>query len=275
MTDLAPMAPGEGNTISSPDEGNVGKIVRVAPSKRWCFTWNNYPENWLAPLAPVLDGSEWIGVPEVGESGTRHIQGYVEFPVKVRPIGYRGAPRDIHWEKCKGTRIHNVAYCTKDGVEGKQGTLKVPRQIKLIDPSYPWEQDILKIISDEPDDRTIHWYWSESGKVGKTSFSKYLTVKHGAIPVSGKGADVRNAICTYLKDKGETPDLVVFPIPRSYNMEYMNYEALENIKDMYFYSGKYEGGVVCGPCPHVFVFANEEPDYGKISEDRWKVIKID
>lgn len=269
------MAPGEGNTISSPSSSNGGKVARVAPSKRWCFTWNNYPNDWVAPLAPTLDGSEWIGVPEVGESGTPHIQGYVEFPVKVRPVGYKGCPREIHWEKCRGNRQQNIAYCTKDGVEGKKGTLKVPRQIQLINPDLWWEKKILETIEKDPDDRTIYWYWSEGGKVGKTSFCKYLTVKHGAIPVSGKGADVRNAVCTYLKDRGEVPEIVVFPIPRSFNLEYLSYEALENIKDMYFYSGKYEGGVVCGPSPHVFIFANEEPDIGRISHDRWKIIKID
>jgi len=279
---LARLDPGEGNTISSPKEciavekdGKGGKTPRITASKPWCFTWNNYPEDWMDLLAPSFEGAEWIGVPEVGESGTPHIQGYVEFPIKVRPIGYKGAPKQISWRKARGSRQQNVTYCTKDGGAGKQGTIKVPRQLKLIEPTYDWEQKILKIISEEPDDRIVHWYWSESGKTGKTSFAKYLTVKHDAIAVSGKGADVRNAVCTYLKEKGHTPELVIFPIPRSYKMEYMNYEALENIKDMYFYSGKYEGGMVCGPCPHLFIFANNEPDYNKISTDRWNVVKID
>lgn len=137
-----------------------------------------------------------------------------------------------------------------------------------------WEKEILEKIKEEPDDRTIWWYWEPEGLAGKTQLCKYLTVHHGAIPVSGKGADVRNAICTHLKDTGTCPDLVVFPIPKCYNLEYLSYEALENVKDMYFYSGKYEGGVVCGPNPHVFVFANEEPDYSRMSSDRWKVVEI-
>lgn len=271
MTDLAQMAPGEGNTISSP----VRKVTRVSSSKRWCFTYNNYPNDWVAQMAQGLDGCQWIGVPEVGESGTPHIQGYVEFPVKVRPAGYKGMPKQIRWEKCRGTRGQNVVYCTKGGVVGKEGNLKVPRQMK-----FPWEnnmktwqKDIIELIKEDPDDRGIHWYYGD-GNIGKTDFCKYLCARHNGIVLSGKGADVRNAVCTYLKDTGEFPELCIFPIPMSFNTEYLSYESLENVKDMFFYSGKYEGGAVNGPRPHVLVFANSEPDYSKMKADRWVVKEI-
>jgi len=100
-------------------------------------------------------------------------------------------------------------------------------------------------------------------------------VKYGAIALSGKGNDVRNGVVNYMKENGQTPELVVFPIPRSHNVDYVSYEALENIKDMYFYSGKYEGGMVCGNCPHLIVFANQPPDTFKCSMDRWKIVNID
>ena len=166
-------------------------------------------------------------------------------------------------------------YCAKEGDYKLYNGAKLPREIKFPVMDKDWELEVLDIIKTEPDDRTIYWYWSENGNLGKTTFCKYLTVKHGAIPLSGKGADVRNGVCTYLKDKGETPELCVFPIPRSFSSEYVSYEAIENIKDMYFYSGKYEGGAVCGPCPHLFVFANFAPDESRMSADRWCVRNID
>ena len=49
---------------------------------------------------------------------------------------------------------------------------------------------------------------------------------------------------------------------------YISYEALENIKDMYFYSGKYEGGCVNGNSPHIYIFANFPPDESKMTVDR-------
>lgn len=103
---------------------------------------------------------------------------------------------------------------------------------------------------------------------------KYLAVKHGALILGGKAADIRNAILTYFKDNEYTPELVVVNIPRSFDQSYLNYEGLENIKDMCFYSGKYEGGMVVGNPPHLFIFANNGPDKTKMSLDRWKVTEI-
>lgn len=266
---------GEGNTIPPPilvDEPEP-KRKRPAGAKRWCFTWNNYPADWLAPMAPGLDGSTWCCGEEVGE-GTPHLQGYVEFVAKVRPVGYRGFPLEIHWEAARGDRAQNLRYCAKEGGRW-HGNLKKVREIKFIDPNLWWEQEILKIVDEDPDDRTIHWYWSTAGHVGKTAFTKYLVGRLDAIILSGKGADVRNAICTYVKDKKTFPDICVFPIPKSHDEHYVSYEALENCKDMCFYSGKYEGGAVVGPCPHLIVLCNFAPDQAKLSSDRWHVVKID
>lgn len=271
LPSLAPVAPlgsGGGNTRTPPPP-------RLNGSLRWCFTWNNYPSDWLAPMAPGLDGAAWIVGYEVGESGTPHLQGYVEFPKKVRPAGYKGMPKEIHWEKCKGDRASNVAYCSKDGNVAAESTLKPPRKITFPPMDRPWELEVLEIIKTEPDDRTIYWYWSAAGNIGKTTFTKYLCVNHNACLLSGKGADVRNGALTWKKDNGAYPDLCVFPIPRSFNSDYLSYEAMENVKDALFYSGKYEGGTVADPCPHLFVFANFPPDESKMSADRWVVKCLD
>ena len=276
MAQMDPLGSGEGNTISSP----VLKKRRTAGAKRWPFTWNNYPENWLDQMAPGLSGTEWIVGYEVGESGTPHLQGYVEFPVKVRPIGYKGFPKDIHWgdkdgKPCKGDRVQNVAYCSKDGKVEQASTLKPPRVVRFPPMDKPWEIEVLQLIQQEPDNRTIYWYWSEAGNIGKTTFCKFLCIKHKACLLSGKGADVRNGALTWKKDFGQYPDLCVFPIPRSFNSDYLSYEALENVKDALFYSGKYEGGTVADPCPHVIVMSNFPPDENRMSLDRWIVKNID
>ncbi len=152
------------------------------------------------------------------------------------------------------------------------------RFVNTISPElfYNWQKDIIKIINEDPDDRTVHWYWSSSGCVGKTSFCKYLVVKEDFIVLGGKACDVRNGVCEYAKaNDGETPDRIVINIPRSYASEYVSYEAFENLKDMLFYSGKYEGGMICGNPPHLFIFANFKPDLEKMSADRWKIQCID
>lgn len=271
MAPVAPECSGEGNTKTSPTPAKT----RVCAAKKWCFTWNNYTDDWLALLAPALVKADWIAGYEVGESGTKHLQGYVEFPIKVRPAGYKGIPTTIHWEKCKGDRQSNVAYCSKDGNVARESTIKVPREVKFPPMDKAWEKEILELIKEEPDDRSIYWYWSAAGNIGKTTFTKYLCIKHGACLLAGKGADVRNGALTWKKDTGAYPELCVFPIPRSFNAEYLSYEAIENVKDALFYSGKYEGGTVADPCPHLLVFANFPPDEEKLSSDRWQVRNID
>ena len=87
---------------------------------------------------------------------------------------------------------------------------------------------------------------------------------------------MRNGVVEYSKrNDGDTPEFVIYPIPRSYAAEYVSYEAIESVKDMFFYSGKYEGGAICGNCPHVLVFANHPPDTSKMSIDRWNIVQID
>lgn len=69
------------------------------------------------------------------------------------------------------------------------------------------------------------------------------------------------------------PKTILMNIPRS-KTGFVSYTGIEEIKDMFFYSGKYEGGQVCGPQPHVIVMANAEPEFEKMSDDRWDVINI-
>ena len=254
--------------------------TRVSQGKRWCFTYNNYTVTEMEQMEQVFKQmcSGYIFEEEVGEEGTPHLQGYLEFSKKVRPFSLK-LNKGIHWEKAKGSRAQNIIYCSKDqGRLAKHSSeFKPPRPVKVLEECQlrDWQKGVLTVIGVDPDDRTLHWIWSSKGNLGKTTFCKYLTLKHGAIPLAGKGADVRNGVVTYLNDKGHTPEFIVVPIPRSFSQEYLSYEALENCKDMYFYSGKYEGGAVCGNCPHVFVFANFPPDESKMSMDRWQVWQID
>lgn len=250
--------------------------------EKWLFVHNNYsPEN-LDQWIKILSESDWPSgfSQEVGkECGTPHLQGFIDFSggqgKRVRPIEMRafkaltkteGFNHYVNWgddkgKPCRGSNADNVRYFCKDDNPNIYlfNGLRKPREVKFPTFDKWWQKEILELIQNEPDDRTIHWFWSTEGGVGKSTFCKFLVLKEDALILSGKGADVRNGVLTYKQDRGDFPHLCVYNIPRTFNTQYINPESLENVKDMLFYSGKYEGGSVAGPCPHLIVFANFSP----------------
>lgn len=266
------------SSISSGGEGNTRppgnpKPKQISPAKRWCFVFHNWTEEDLSSIVPIVKAKccKAIIGSEFGEKGeTPHLQGFLYFKEKVRPKSVFEEFPKINWRKAKGNDASQM-YCAKEG--DVRLSIGFPKPLKLISPTRGYQKQILDIIKEEPDDRSIYWFFGE-GNIGKTQFSKYLTAKHDAICLSGKGADVRNGIVDHIENHSFPPELVVFPIPKSYNTDYLSYEALENVKDMYFYSGKYKGGMVIGNSPHLIVFSNNPPDREKLSPDRWKIFHI-
>lgn len=260
-----PSVPGGGNTNTPP-------VPKINPAKRWCFTLNNYNEDEVCSIRSTILAlcSKAIVAREIGEEGTPHLQGYIEFKTKARPIGKFGLPK-IHWEKAKGSLEKNIEYITKQDKEPFMHGIIKPYKVK-IDNLYDWEKRIIEINNEEPDDRTIHWIWETEGCAGKTTFCKYLFTNYEKVVVlSGKATDMKNCINEYNVKNGYLPRTVIIDIPRSTNTDFLSYQGIEEIKNMFFYSGKYEGGMVCGKPPHLFVFANEPPNMSKVSQDRWDV----
>lgn len=261
---------GGGNTKSPP--------LSISPSKRWSFTVFNLSDDNIKNIIDVFNCSKSsciLGREICPGTNKLHLQCYCEFSKKVRPKNLF-LDNTIHWEKSKGNRIQNIDYCAKDG-DVIYSNFKYNKPIKILkkDDLYEWENNILDIIDKEPDDREIYWYYGKSGRNGKTSFCKYLVMECGAIILSGKASDIKNAIVEYKKSNDCLPELICINIPKSFNSDFLSYSGIEEIKDMLFYSGKYEGGMICGNAPHIFIFSNVIPDIYKCSLDRWKIFDIE
>ena len=74
--------------LKSPDSSKKEIKKQISPSKRWCFTLNNYTQEELDTIVPIFDSLVKIGMfgMEVGkESKIPHLQGFVEFNEKLRP----------------------------------------------------------------------------------------------------------------------------------------------------------------------------------------------
>lgn len=89
------------------------------PVKRWCFTVNNPPADELHHVKEVITAETvtfTVVGREVGESGTPHLQGFVNLKTKRRLSTMKKwlSPR-AHFEAAKGTDVQNDDYCSKEG----------------------------------------------------------------------------------------------------------------------------------------------------------------
>lgn len=252
---------------------------------KYVMTWHNYPEDAfeqielkLCPLCKLYVFGE-----EYGKSGkTKHIQG--AFILKGRKMRATAIQNlfgvKFYLAGMKGT-FEQQNYCVKEGnFILTNHNFKPPKRTKLFlsdEQLNAWELKIVNLCDNVvPNDRDIYWFWSRAGNLGKTTFAKYLHNKYDACVIGGKSADSKNCIASYIENSTDkrAPEIVICPIPRSYGKEFISYEAIEMIKDMFFYSGKYEGGQVNDNPPHLFVFGNHTPEWSKMSGDRWKVFEI-
>ena len=134
-----------------------------------------------------------------------------------------------------------------------------------------WQKIIMEDIK-KKDDRKIIWVYDEKGNAGKTTFAKYLCKNYGALYVSGKSADIKYAIAQCLEEDKEV-EICIWDFPRSLE-NYVSYEAIEAVKNGIFFNSKYESGMCVFESPCVIIFSNFEPDYEKLSKDRWDVRKL-
>lgn len=240
--------------------GNTNTTKRPVPAQYWCFTLNNYTVDELEELKKV-NGKYVIGFE--GKTATPHLQGYIAFKKKCRPSESVKNKR-IHWEKRRGTQKEAIAYCQKelDWIS----TFEVIYDLFDHVTPHKWQQDILDIIKDKPDDRKILWYWESIGNVGKTALAKHMVLQHDAIYVQGKCGDIKYALSLCK----ESPKIIIFDLTRSQG-GHVSYDAIESIKNGIFFSTKYESTMVVWNTPHIIVFANFEPIYEKLSQDRWLV----
>ena len=254
-----------------------GNTIQISPSKHWCFTLNSYSQTHIDYILNIDKEivPKYVFQEECGESGTAHLQGYLCFGTKKRPHSVFKKEWGAHWEKCRNIKA-SIKYCQKEDTR-KEGTKPYYRGI---DPPYSiniefyeWEKELHSILLNKPDDRTIHWIYEKKGCRGKTTFQKwcYLNLER-CITLSGKPSDMKNGILQYYIKNNTFPLIVFMNISRDNHLN--DFSGIEAIKDMFFYSPKYEGGMVCGPSPHVMIFANYKPETYHLSKDRWNIKKI-
>lgn len=145
---------------------------------------------------------------------------------------------------------------------------RLPLKREIIKDFRPWQKKLHDIVTkDCEEDRTIYWVCDPVGGGGKSTFVRHLVVNHDGIMLAGKGD---NMLYGYSGQK-----IICCDLPRSDNQDYLNYGAIEKLKDGHFFAGKYESQqYIRDYHAHVVVFSNHMPDTTKFTSDRLKVMCI-
>nr|WAE42132.1 MAG: replication associated protein [Cressdnaviricota sp.] len=268
-TVMAPMAPClKGNTRP------LG--ARISASKSWIFTYfytkneeEKEAETIKNILAPIC--KSFLFCPEIcPDTKNTHFQGFCVFKTKQRPSEFIKTAR---WKKMRGTIEENIIYCTK---ENRKIYTNMKFRKKIIDPLdgleyFPYQKEVINIITGLPDKRKLFWWWEPTGNRGKSTFSKHLVLKYDALVIFGRSQDIKYILAKRLET--EDVDIIVFDFPRGYK-NYINYTTMEEIKNGLIVSGKYEGQSIVYNVPHIICFANFPPEIDELSYDKWDVRRI-
>lgn len=131
----------------------------------------------------------------------------------------------------------------------------------------PWQQQLLDLVKEPANDRTIIWVYDKDGNKGKSRLAKHLVCEHQAILLSGKIVDMAYS---YNKEP-----IVVFDLVRT-QAEHIThlYGFSETLKNGMLHSTKYESQMKIFTPPHIIFFANTLPEDGVWTADRLKLIDL-
>lgn len=92
----------------------------MSAARNWCFTLNNFNEDDLERFddlgSQIGSNIKYLIIGrEVGENGTHHLQGFIQFTKKIRLGQVKGYVGErAHCEIMRGTSTQASMYCKKD-----------------------------------------------------------------------------------------------------------------------------------------------------------------
>lgn len=149
-------------------------------------------------------------------------------------------------------------------------TLHVKPTRQIGQPRDGWQRELEQQLDGQPDERSITFIVDGDGNSGKSWMARYMLKKE---PMKtqllriGKRDDLAHSL-------DARKSIFIFDIPRG-QLQYLQYNVLESIKDGYVFSPKYESVTkeLDHNC-HVVVMCNEAPDLTALTEDRYNVITV-
>jgi len=142
--------------------------TKTPRSKNFCFTLNNYEDADIAAIRELHEACATYTIfgREVGESGTRHLQGYISFRQRIAlSVAIDRLPTKCHVEVAKGGARANITYCSKEGRQEEIGVrpckIDVSKSRKdLAEDFVKKAQDGATGVKDFADENPGVWYFS-------------------------------------------------------------------------------------------------------------------
>lgn len=218
---------------------------------------------------------------EKGEKkGKDHYQGRISLKVKERKSqvikrfeGWKG-----HITVTSKVNMDNQFYVMKEdtriaGPYTDENEVYIPRDIKAIKELRPWQQSMKEHLL-HYEDRIVDMIIDMEGCKGKTVFSRYMQIFHGAqlLPMVNDYKDImRMGYCC--NDK----PIFFIDMPRSMEKKKLKglFAGIESLKGGYAYDDRYTFKQTLFDPPRVCVFTNKVPNLDYLSRDRWKLWEIE
>lgn len=238
-------------------------------SRNLCFTINHPTEEDRAWVQNVAC-SYIVAGDEVGEEGTPHIQGYIEFKTPKRFATLKNECPRAHFEKRMGTAKQAADYCKKDGhfiergaisKQGKRTDLEEPvadvisgvsmREIAAAHPiAYTkyykgLERLQWRLAPDRVDPPEVVWLWGMAG--------------------TGKTRRACDCDSVYIKDNTQWWDGYEFQrriVIDDFDKGCWPFRDLLRLLDRYPYQGQTKGGYIKINSPEIYITCEWAPDQG-------------
>lgn len=268
------MSGDEKNSEFGNTESNSARKKRDNQYVYWFFTYNGYDVEIMEIILSVLRGEcDWFIIQEeTGESGNKHLQGTLKLKKKKRRTELTRLVNGPHYEVTHKVTA-SACYCSnKDKRTGQIWThnFTVPETITNTFEPYGWQLKVIDIVDGPVHPRLIHWFWEPFGGVGKSELAVWLYDKRQASICMGKANDIFHV----LRKEINRRKIIVFDITKE-KMEHFHYSTIEQIKNGFIVSGKYDSTHVRFDRPHIICFANTPPDKTKMtSNERWDIHEI-
>jgi len=142
----------------------------------------------------------------------------------------------------------------------------LPKPAVVAHPLREWQQQLYHDLLLEPEDRKVIFVVDVTGNSGKSWFCHYYSSLHdnAQVILPGKKADMTYVLNSQIR-------VLFVDAPRSKQGEFIQYDFLEDVKNGYVFSSKYESRIKHMGKVHVVVMMNEMPDENKLSRDRYDI----